>query len=358
MTRGACGQVPTSWSGPSAWSRRQVDGGLAHGWHGPGWICLHLIRRRLVTNRTTTIDAIVRRLGHSNLSDTRVSLLIGTGANAVVSSLAATVTGDTALARRHVGQWLEASRASTHTDVMSGVAGAILAACEIEGHGIVAIPRRVVNEWQDAVRTIVRDAVGGRPAHVKLGLAHGLAGLLLALENARSVYGFTTDRPMTRAAVRLLRDSALVAPVRPAALVWPIAARDETLNAHGWCHGAPGIALALSCCAELSRFEAYQDLSESALRGAALVINKNRSTCCGLAGQANVLVEAYRLTGDERWMRRAGSVYGVINRGVDAVGEIRRSLWRGSFGPAFAQLRLQYPFIPFPALGALSARVQ
>lgn len=344
-----------SWGKPSEWSRRQTDSGLAHGWHGPAWIHLHLIRRSLISETPSAIDAVVRRLGNSKSTGTRTSVLIGSGADAVVSSLAATITGDRALAERHLRQWLTRARSSEHSDVMSGVAGAILAACEIERHGVTSVPRNRVEQWRDAVQSIVQAAVDGRRQRVKLGLAHGLSGHLLALENARSVYGLTTDRRLTRAALRLLRRAALVAPLKPPTLVWPIEAHDVGLNAHGWCHGAPGIALALACCATLSNFEPYQELSELALRGAALVINRHASICCGLSGQASVMVEAYRLTEDKRWLRYARRALGAIGPSDEAAIDTRRSLWRGSSGPAFAALRLSCPDVPFPALGALSA---
>jgi hypothetical protein len=96
-----------------------------------------------------------------------------------------------------------------------------------------------------------------------------------------------------------------------------------------WCHGSPGIGLFYAT--------AYAVLGDAAHLDTALAagettfaygdVRQNPSQCHGLAGNGELFVELYRLTGDGRWLRRAGdfAARALAYRRETAAGDV----WQG-----------------------------
>ena len=87
-------------------------------------------------------------------------------------------------------RWQRACQRSSSVDAYAGIAGALLAAAEMEASDPGCLPRaftrRLLEVCEAAAREYLRLAHEGRPS---LGLSHGLAGVLLALETGYAALG-------------------------------------------------------------------------------------------------------------------------------------------------------------------------
>ncbi|HEX3758922.1 MAG TPA: lanthionine synthetase LanC family protein [Kofleriaceae bacterium] len=341
----------------STWSAPDASPGIAHGWHGVAWLWLALVRAGLAPERRRTLLAIRDRIRSPEPPGEGTSLFVGSAARPVVAALAARVDPDgRELAERAVAEWVAARVRRPPRDVMFGDAGALLAAAEIAVHLPGQLPARFVGELHERCRReLVRRLGCARTMAVQLGLAHGLAGLLLALESGRQVFGLAIGAGLRRRTLAALERAAFRVRGRDG-LFWPIRTRSETVDAHGWCHGAPGIGLALGACFALSGWRGYLALSRRALAGAASPVTDIPSICCGALGQVQVLVEAARLFGDGAWLDHAERLARRLRPRCAADPRRARGLWKGRSGYSFVAWRLAAPeAVPFPGLGPLSA---
>lgn len=330
--------------------------GIAHGWHGMAWAWLGLVRAGLAPERRRTLLAIRERVRARDRGG-GASLFVGSAARPLIAVLASRVDpGAIELAERAIAEWVATRAAPQPHDVMTGGAGGLLAAAEIAAHLPGRLPGRFVAVLHDRCRrdlVAVLDAAGRAPIY--LGLAHGLAGYLLAIEAGRRAFGLAVPGELRRRAVATLERFAIT--VRDhEAMFWPQRAPGTRIDAHGWCHGAPGIGLALAACASLSGWRGYRPIARRALIASAALDSDNPTTCCGTLGQIQVLIEAARLSGDGSWLDEARRMARRLRpRGV---GDPRRArgLWKGRGGDRFAAWRLACPEqVPFPGLGSLSA---
>jgi lantibiotic modifying enzyme len=349
---------PDDLSQVSTWAAPGSMPGIAHGWHGLAWAWLGLVRAGVAPERPRTLRAICDRM-RSPETGAGASLFVGSAARPLVAALASRIDphgGE--LAERAIAEWVAARSQPGAHDVMSGTAGALLAAAEIAAHLPGRLPRRFVVALHDECRrdltALVRRATR-QPIY--LGLAHGLAGYLLAVEAGRRAFGLSVAGELRRRTVATLERFAIRLDDHEA-VFWPRQSPGARVDAHGWCHGAPGIALALSACAVLSGWRGYRPLARRALVAAAALVNDNPSTCCGALGQVQVLVEAARLSGDGSWLDEARR---LARRVEPCAADPRRArgLWKGRAGHRFAAWRLACPEqVPFPGLGPLSAHAE
>jgi lantibiotic modifying enzyme len=275
----------------------------------------------------------------------------------VVAALASRVDPDgRELAERAVAEWVAARVRRPPRDVMFGDAGALLAAAEIEAHQPGQLPAGFVGALHERCqRELARQLASAATMPVQLGLAHGLAGLLLAAEAGRRVFGLPVSAGLRRRTLAGLERAAFRVRGRDG-LFWPIRTRSETVDAHGWCHGAPGIGLALGACFALSGWRGYRELAGRALAGAASPVTDIPSICCGTLGQVQILVEAARLFGDGAWLDHADRLARRLRPRCAADPRRARGLWKGRLGYSFVAWRLAAPeWVPFPGLGPLSA---
>jgi hypothetical protein len=187
----------------------------------------------------------------------------------------------------------------------------------------------------------------------QLGLAHGTAGYLLALELGAARFGLRRDADLIERGFDHLARHRVVVPGGGA--LWPDVPGGQDYR-HGWCSGGPGIALALDACARLSGEEGYRQLFEEAAPMIARVPSTNRTVCCGRAGRADILVELYRRSGEVRWLDQARAVIAEpVHQSYGA--KVRYGLWQGAAGTRYVTHRLADP-MALPMLGVGSSKLR
>jgi lantibiotic modifying enzyme len=321
------------------------------------WLWLALVRAGLVPERRRTLLAIRDRIRAPERAGSETSLFVGSAARPVVAALASRVDPEgRELAERAVAEWVAARVRRPQHDVMFGDAGALLAASEIAVHLPGQVPARFAGALHERCRRdLTRRLVHAATRPVQLGLAHGLVGLLLAVEASHRVFGLALPDGLRRRTLAALERSAFRVRGHDG-LFWPIRTHSETIDAHGWCHGGPGIGLALGGCLALSGWRGYRSLARRALAGAASPVTDIPSICCGALGQVQILVEAARLFGDGAWLDHADRLARRLQPPRAADPHRARGLWKGRSGYSFVAWRLAAPeCVPFPGLGPLSA---
>ncbi len=137
-----------------------------------------------------------------------------------------------------------------------------------------------------------------------LGFAHGTSGTAHFL---LYLYAATQDerwRQLATAALNLLDTQA-----RPdrGGLNWPPSLDQGETPRCQWCHGAAGIGLAYVKAAEILGDDAYKQTALAAGETTFQYgdIRENPSQCHGLAGNAELFIELFRLSGDSLWLERS-----------------------------------------------------
>lgn len=332
--------------GVARWSRRQAVPGLAYDWHGWAWVWLQLVKAGGLKAGRHNLQAILGQLQvESRRPETSglISPIIGAAAAPIVAASAAALDPRfKKLLAPLIKRWNAAicGDSGYGTDLMRGTAGALLACAQIESLVPGGIPgamlKRLHKDCQQALGATVRLPKGTRRS---LGLAHGLAGYLLALELSSRVFSLPADRSLRAAALEILaREHARVG----GGGRWPSFSGENYLGMHGWCNGAPGIALALLHSYIASGSKETLALANKALKQTSRSRDKQvYSFCCGVTGRAHILVEAYRLTGDPLWLAKAK----VLAREVSVHRrELQKgNLFHGRLGYIYLQYRLKSP---------------
>jgi lantibiotic modifying enzyme len=169
-----------------------------------------------------------------------------------------------------------------------------------------------------------------------LGAAHGscmIGYFLIALHEA------TGEEGWGKLAREVLETLSKEAKRDHGGLNWPHFLGGEEPPACQWCHGAPGVGLAY-----LKGFEVWKDaafLETAAAAGEAVFaygdVRENPSQCHGLAGNAELFIELYRITGKELWLKRAHAFAQLAfgYRETDVEGEMWSADENGLFSPDF-----------------------
>jgi len=186
-----------------------------------------------------------------------------------------------------------------------------------------------------------------------VGYAHGAAGVADCLLDAWDVMGDSEAHAAALRTVDWLGELAEATLPGRAGAAWPVVAGDEPRWA-GWCHGSAGVARFLLRAAERGG-----DAADLALRAASTVEASMRwsgpTQCCGVAGAAELLLEAYLATGDSHWKRAAGElgqllVYTTMEptRGPDSESGVGIGWLSGLSGVVTCLLRLDDPTMAHP----------
>jgi len=332
---------------------------LALGWQGAAWLEFQHERAGILppAGFAEAVRTALRNELRTQVPEYRTSLFIGAAADVLVAGYA---VASNVLPRAELGGALArldatASR-SRHWDVFSGAAGALLALSELDEVLPGCAPRSLGRSLSARLRHGV-EALSRAPAAERLtGLAHGVAGALLASETA-AAHGWSRLPAQVRQRLfDLLTSTAIEA--RPGALVWPRGGEAGPANHLGlqsWCAGTPGVALALLVAADLSGESAYRELAEGALAGAELLAAHpcvSASLCCGSAGYGHIFLEAYVRTGQRRWLDAARACI-VTSEPNGARGS--RSLFKGQRGAVYLAERVSRPHaLHMPGLGTIS----
>jgi lantibiotic modifying enzyme len=147
------------------------------------------------------------------------------------------------------------------------------------------------------------EGAGGISGEKLTGFAHGVAGIAYFLsEFASRSKHMEADESAHRAA-RWLLAASNSGP--SGSLSWKYSDRHPEIW-KWWCHGGPGISLALLRLFERSGEASYADAARRALRAhPADLRSQNLSVCHGLTGLGEIYLEAARVLQEDEWWNRA-----------------------------------------------------
>jgi serine/threonine protein kinase len=198
-------------------------------------------------------------------------------------------------------------------DITHGAAGQGLAALycgeQLNNSALASLSHRcaayLLNSQQPDGSWIIPAGVEGMSGDTLTGFAHGIAGIVYFLCDY--------DRKFSHASARRSWQRGYTWLVAKAQYL----ARTNSINWHysdkihdmwqWWCHGAPGIALTLLRLIEAG----HEEFVDSDLVTRALRLNPkdirypHLSQCHGLAGLAEIYLEAYRTLHEREWYERA-----------------------------------------------------
>ncbi|HEX2060491.1 MAG TPA: lanthionine synthetase LanC family protein, partial [Thermoanaerobaculia bacterium] len=147
------------------------------------------------------------------------------------------------------------------------------------------------------------------------GYSHGAAGIALALLELAQISGDERFRTAAEGALQYERSW-----FSPENQNWPDLRRNGVGPAApaigyslGWCHGAPGIGMSRLRAYELLQREDIYEEAGAALRGtyaplATLAPNAMFALCHGAAGNAELFLEAFEVSGDEGYLAIAEAI--------------------------------------------------
>jgi len=196
-------------------------------------------------------------------------------------------------------------------DVIDGAAGAIPALIRLERDRpsadqrafIIRLADSLVSRAEPSAEGYSWNTLPGTGTRNLTGLAHGTSGIANALLDVYAltgtdVYrttafrGIAYERAFFDVAQQNWPDFRVESPVQPA----PNATTNGPVCSCAWCHGAPGITLARLHGYEQTQDPALRAEAEAGLTTTARQLNwqqqPNFSLCHGLAGNADVLLEA------------------------------------------------------------------
>jgi serine/threonine-protein kinase len=203
---------------------------------------------------------------------------------------------------------------------------------------------------QSLVKALLAIRKGKDPFY--LGFAHGIAGSLLGLEIARTRLSLSTSSSLVNWAFDQLQSNQYLV---SGASLWPEKTLDEEINSNSWCHGSPGIALALLGCYRVTGKTSYLELFKRAAWGSERYHSIHRSICCGFAGKANLFIEAYRYFRKKSWLERARKMLPDNRRKtispLNFRSHDRNTFFRGAMGVAYTYDRITDPDLALPGTG-------
>ena len=166
-----------------------------------------------------------------------------------------------------------------------------------------------------------------------LGIAHGWAGVLYVTLR----WSALTGMPLPAAMERRLDELARCAEPAGRGLRWKvIAGGPGGRYMNGWCNGSAGYVHLWTLAHRLHPDGRFLELAEGAAWNAWEADASISTVCCGRAGRAYALLDLYRHTEDEAWLRRA-RVLADRAAAESAPGESEGhddSLYKGRLGPA------------------------
>jgi hypothetical protein len=263
----------------------------------------------------------------------------GFGAQLILSQLATGAVSDRL--------WRRFARALAHTDhadFYRGLEGALPVLAALGPTRGDSVGRLARHAHRRVVRRLGKSLdQHDRGAAVNVGLAHGVAGALLAHEIGCALLRTDGTRLRHRAIEHL--DAWAIA--HPAGALWPDTSRStKSHHIHGVCNGAPGVCLAALLGYRYSGDTAYAPLVDRAIATVA-VRTPIESFCCGTLGRVEVLVEAYRTTQDQHLLELGRQIFAQID-----ASQLSGASWQhGGLAHRFTALRLSAPLeVDLPGL--------
>lgn len=184
-----------------------------------------------------------------------------------------------------------------------------------------------------------------------LGVAHGWAGLLYAA----FCWSVAASVPLAESLHERLVELASYAEPIGRGLQWKMAFAPDANDGQyyaGWCNGSAGYVFLWTIAYRATHDVRYLELAERAAWNAWERVSPNPTLCCGAAGQAYALLNYFRHSGDDVWLKRARH---IASRAADAFSaqtavpgpdspELREaSLYKGGAGIALLSAELERP---------------
>jgi Lanthionine synthetase C-like protein len=335
------------------WPRSARWPGLAHGWQGPAWVVFqheragHPFPARIGARIARSLEAEVAK----PVADGHCGLLVGAAAEAVLAAYAVrSGLVEERLLERACRRLTEVAETSRRWDVNVGAGGALLAYAEMEAvlPGLTpgALVRRLGKSVLAATQEVFRPGTGGWCT----GMAHGLAGGMLAIETAVRLGGARLSQATRQRFLDTLIGAALG--TSNGGILWPEVAEGDKLGLQAWCHGTPGVTLALLALDRWTGDAAYRELALRGLLGMEVLAEaggSNPTLCCGRAGLGHIFLEGFRRTGETRWLAAARR---LAQTGEPRFRPHRLGLFKGTLGWTYLQQRVAEPLAyPMPGLG-------
>ena len=151
-----------------------------------------------------------------------------------------------------------------------------------------------------------------------LGAAHGTIGVLHVLLQAHSVLGNVYDEILTSTLSFILSQQF-------ASGNFPVLEGLEEDTVVHWCHGGPGAVPMLIEAYKVFGDRAYLEAAEKAgediwTRG---LIKKGKGLCHGVAGNAYSFIHLFRITQEEKWLKKAFSFAEKMLRDQELEAEVK-----------------------------------
>jgi hypothetical protein len=204
--------------------------------------------------------------------------------------------------------WKRFSRAvarTKHGDFYRGTDGALPVLAVLAGTpsaSVARLARLAYRRSARRLRTSLDQYDRGTPVNV--GLAHGVAGTLLAYEIACALLQIDGTAYRHRAIAQL----SACAVSTQIGEIWPDWTHSTTRRTHGLCNGTPSVCLTALLGYRYSGDDAYVPLIEQSIATVPLH-TAAESLCCGTLGRVEVLIEAYRTSNDENFLDLARELF-------------------------------------------------
>jgi serine/threonine-protein kinase len=240
-----------------------------------------------------------------------VSLFHGGPGIHLAAALASDCLGDAAGRRNAVEAFIESSMGKWRSpDLTMGRAGALLGAVillrsfdsDADSEKVIlsrtgGILHGELETWLVSLKPIGQD-----DRFNFLGIAHGWAGVLLAM-----MEWCNETRQVAPASLKVrLQELADLSVTRAAGIAWPRRGTGGTDLLSGWCHGSAGyVSLWLSAWRLYHDSEFLELALRSGLEAYTSEIFPISDVCCGYAGRSWSLLELARATGETVWIDRA-----------------------------------------------------
>jgi serine/threonine-protein kinase len=174
------------------------------------------------------------------------------------------------------------------------------------------------------------------------GAAHGWAGVLYALLTWSDV----TNRDVDDAVAERLGELAGRGLRQGRGLRWPMRIDEQPPSfMNSWCHGSPGHVYLWNAAYRALGVTAHRDIGAAAAIATVEDYGPNTTLCCGQAGHVFALLNMFRHTQDQMWLRFATErLHGaLIQNDAVSAGPWSHSLYRGEVGLALAAVEIAYP---------------
>lgn len=145
--------------------------------------------------------------------------------------------------------------------------------------------------------------VNGMEGSTYTGFAHGVAGIIYYLSKYSLIFNEKTAKTASIKGAKWLLEQKQT--IHKSAINWPML-KDQNESWKWWCHGGPGISLALLALFELTGNNEYLEVVKKSLNihGYAICYN-NLSQCHGLSGLGEIYLDAFKTTKVKEFYSRA-----------------------------------------------------